>query len=151
IGYDDAFLVTLSGIERIGSKALRASLLSISNPRLAHGYFDQYNSRYLAAFKEGSQQVVWQYSLFDKGWTRLIFPFDIAAVDIAYFNIGGVRFYGSYFTQATRDGLSVRENPSRSQDVDITGTDVDSPIEARTGLILPAGPLHKTQMIQLEL
>jgi hypothetical protein len=151
IGYDDAFIVTLSGVERIGSKALRASLASISNPRTAYGYLDEYNSRYLVALKEGSQQVVWQYSLFDKGWTRLIFPFDVAAIDLSYFDIGGVRFYGSYLTQAVREGLSTRENPTRTQDVDLTGADVDAPIEARTGLIVPAGPLFKTQLIQLEL
>lgn len=151
LGYDDVFLLLLSGPKRIGSIALRDSIAQISNRRLATGYFDQFNSRYLLAFKEGSTQVVWQYSFFDEGWTRIRLPFDVVNIDMTFYELLGTTFFGAYFTQSITGGYSVRENPSLQRDVDTAGVATDSELEARTGLVMVKDNLHKVQTVEAQL
>jgi len=152
LSYDDVIIFTLDGPKRIGQPALRDSLKLITNPRLAYGYYDQYNSRYLVTFKEGSTQVVWAYSLIDQGWTKLQLPFDVVAIDRAYIpSTSGAATYGAYFTQAAVSGYSCRENPTRARDVDVNGVAVDSSIEIRTALILVDSPLRKTELVEVQL
>lgn len=151
LGYDDVYIFGIGEIRRIGTRALRDSLRLITNPRLAHGCLDQYNSRYLVAFKEGSTTVVWQYSFLDDGWTKLELPFDVVSIDKATFTLNSVRFNGVYFTMRSVDGYSSRENSSLAQDMDATGVVVDSSIEARTGLIIVGSPLRKTELIEVQL
>jgi len=151
LGYDDVYVVTLGDVKRIGTSALRNSVLAIANPRLATGYIDIYNSRYVLIFKEGSTQVIWVYSFVDSGWTRYTLPFDVAFVDFAFFKISGALYYGMYFTMSIAGGFSCRDNPTRTQDVDSTGADVDSPIEARTGLVLTDSALHKVQLVEVQM
>jgi len=151
ISYDDAIIFTLEGAKRIGSSALRDSLKQITNPRLATGYYDQYNSRYLVALKEGNTQVLWSYSFLDGGWTRLSFPFDIVSIDRAYLqSVGGVLTYTIYLTQAATSGFSCRENPARSKDVTVVGADTDSSLEIRTGFI-KLDPLRRVELIEAQL
>jgi len=150
VGYDDVVLVTLGEIKRLATKAVRNSLKAITNDRLAQGYYDSYNSRYIVAFKEGSTQVLWFYSFLDSGWTKISLPFDVVFMDRAYFNNGGATYYGSYFTMAIAGGFSARDNPSRTKDIDTTGADVDSSIEIRTGFIVASDPLRKTELIEVQ-
>jgi len=150
LGYDDVVLVTLGEIRRLATKAIRNSLKAITNDRLAQGYYDSYNSRYIVVFKEGSTQVLWFYSFLDSGWTKISLPFDVVFMDRAYFNNGGATYYGSYFTMAIAGGFSARDNPNRTKDIDVTGADIDSPIEIRTGFIIAGDPLRKTELIEAQ-
>lgn len=151
LGYDDVLIVTLGDIKRVGSIALRDSIGLMTNPRLAVGYMDKYNSRYLVAFKEGATQVVWQYSFFDEGWTKIKLPFELVHMDLAFFNVASVPFYGAYFTQKLQDGYSVRENPTLSRDVNTSAVAVDSELEARTGFVNVRDALHEIQLVQIQL
>lgn len=151
LGYDDVYIVTLGGAQRIGTVALRDSIAAITNPRLAVGYMDRYNARYIVSFKENGTQVNWQYGFLDKGWTRLKIPFEIVAIDTAFYNVAGAAFFGAYFTQKLSDGYSVRENPTYSRDVNAVAAAVDSEIEARTGMVVVRDALHEVQLIQIQL
>lgn len=151
LGYDDVYIVTLGGAQRIGSTALHESIKQMTSPRLAVGYMDRYNARYIVAFKEGATQVIWNYSFFDKGWTKLKLPFDVIAIDSAFYNVSSTGFFGAYFTQKVADGYSVRENPTLSQDVDTDGDPVDSTVEIRTGMVIVRDALHEVQLVQVQL
>src|SRR5207247_1792565 len=148
LGYDDVFVFSTGEIKRIGTQALRSSLKLITNQRLAYGYYDQPNSRYLVTFKEGSTTVVWQYSFLDGGWTKLMLPFDIVSIDRTFFNVSSVRFYGVYLTMRVAGGASYRENPTLATDIDSASADIDSSIEVRTGVILTGSPLRKTELVE---
>lgn len=151
ISYDDAILFTLSGIKRLGTSVLRDSLRAISNPRLAVGYYDAYNSRFLASWREGANNVLWTYSFLDDGWTRITLPFGVVNIDRAFMTVNGVRRYGIYYTMNTAGGFSCRENPSLVTDVDATGAVVDSGIEIRTGYVLTDSPLRRVELVEAQL
>jgi hypothetical protein len=147
---DDVIIFTLEGVKRIASVALRDALSQITNPRLACGYYDQYNSRYLLAFDQAGVQVLWIYSFLDGGWTSISLPFRVVGIDRAFLTVNGVLTYAVYYTQSASGGFSCRENPTRFQDVDVNGNNVDSPIEIRTGIVA-LHPLRKTMISEVQL
>lgn len=151
LGYDDVFVASLGDLKRIATKSLRDSLKTITNERLAQGYYDVNNSRYRVGFKEGSTQVIWDYSFLDGGWTKVALPFDVSFIDRAFYVVNGVTYYGDYFTMSVAGGFSSRDNPTRTQDIDITGADVDSFIEARTGIIVVDSALRKVEVVEAQL
>jgi hypothetical protein len=151
LGSDDVYVASLGDLKRVATKSLRDSLKKITNERLAQGYYDVNNMRYRVGFKEGSTQVIWDYSFLDSGWTKIVLPFDVSFIDRAFFVVNGVTYYGNYFTMSVAGGFSSRDNPTRTQDIDITGTDADSPIEARTGIIVIDSPLRKVEVVEAQL
>lgn len=151
LGNDDVYLVSLGDVKRLGTNALRDSIAKISNPRVATAYFDPNDSHYHLEFLENGVQVVWNYSFLDGGWTRTVLPFDIVFIDRAVYKVNGIWYRGNYFTMSKAGGFSCRDNPTRTQDVDITGANVDSKVEIRTGYILSDTPLRKTELIEVQL
>jgi len=151
LGYDDVYIIGISEIRRIGTRALRDSLRAITNQRLAYGFADQYNSRYIVTFKEGSTTVVWQYSFLDDGWTKLEFPFDIVSIDRTSYTLNSVHFSAAYLTMRSIGGYSSRENSSKTRDTDSAGVTVDSSLEARTGFIVVDSPLRKVKLVEVQL
>jgi len=151
LSYDDVIILTLGDAKRVATKALRDSLKKITNERLAQGYYDVNNARYIVGFKEGSTQVIWTYSFLDEGWTKISLPWDVVFVDRTFYVVNGVTYYGNYFTMAVVGGFSVRDNPSLTKDIDVMGVAIDSPFEIRTGFILADTPLRKIEVLEAQL
>ena len=165
LGYDDVYVVTLTGIQRIGLPALYSVFSSPSftewdttypsqsaatppTVALSWGYYDKLAKLYWLNIKNLGTYI---YSFDDQAWTRVTFPFEPWSIAQSYFRTAQGEFHGVYVTPDTfgagTAAYTTRQDPTRTQDVDGSGNNVDSPIEIRTAFISP-DPLRRVQLVE---
>jgi len=163
LGYDDVYIVTLGGIQRIGRQALDSVFLSPSFVALgstgiastlaaSYGYYDRWNQRYWLNIKGLGTFV---YSFDDKGWTQQVFSFEPWSIEHAYYQSGSGEFHGVYVTADTRvsaiSTLSLREDPTATSDADPFGFTVpQTTFNVWTGYVYVDSPLFKTEIVEMQ-
>lgn len=171
----DMLLVNHQQISSVGDLIIDELVRKIVTPRELFGGFNPLTLEYRLVVKEDN--AIWRYPMRSKGWTRDVYPFTPKTVsqvsrsvvgtvvidDLVGFiddlegtidELGATEVIqgGVYITQAGDGGMFVvREDPSSTQDVDDTGAAADSPIEIRTGMILPGSPIEKVEILEVQL
>ena len=177
LGTDDVYLISPDGPQSIGEAIKDRLFPNLRAAPLAFAGYDRFRKACRFAVMEGSQtglNVVWDYSIIDKSWTRLEYPFKIRSVSFTEYAKGfltadqltgtadsltgiadelGITGYdrGFNMVMAESSKLSVREDSTLSQDVSSAGAAIDSEIEIQTGVLHASGTGQKTQIQSLSL
>lgn len=174
-GTDNIYEVTLSGIQAIGT-AIRSELLNIIDPTKCWGLYNPLTRQYHLGVGETSNislDVDWVYSFVDKGWTRYEFPFSFRTFGYTRYTVSGSidsltgtidalvgiidllgqveNGEGMFIVGATAGKYILLLDTTRTQDVDLDGVGVDSPIALATGVIPVVSTLERTKLVQVEL
>lgn len=176
LGTDDVVMMKPEGVFPLGSP-IRDQLLGASlNVRRAIAGFEprmrEYRLYVPPLSDDNTESTVWRYQIDNHFWTHDTFPFQLrrmAFKDIlsytSYDDLVGTydqqtgpfdewgllnRDPNGIFAIEPSNGV-VRETLSNLTDVDGIGHTLGIPIEIRTGLVQPAGPLFRSQILMCEL
>lgn len=160
---DDILLVTQGGWQSLGEPIRRQFHSEVIDYKDLSSAYDPTRQEYRIA----NGQEVWRYSFIDKGWTKDTYPFTINNLSYVNYKTLGLTFdelVGTFdelegtFDELTRDFSDesmhfVANNVTTARE-SITSEDdfgVDSGLEARTGLLQADSPLHRTELIEVQL
>jgi len=168
---NDFYFVSHTGVTPVGTQIADRLRELITSPRDMWGTYDAYRNEYRCIIKEDS--AVWRYSFPDQGWTRDEYSFVPRTIEaVGRYTTGGLTIDelvgtidglvgtidelgggavirgGAYLTQPS---YVVREDTTRTQDVNTSGNAIDAPVEIQTGLILPKSPLERVEVAEVQL
>lgn len=175
LGYDDVYIVTLGGIQRIGLPGLASVFTSLGFTMLGSdsggvpstlatswGFYDRYNRRYWLSIPNVG---VYIYSFDDQGWTQISLSFIPTAIAQTYYQSVDSEFHGVYLVRnGATPTFTLQEDSTATVDDDLidAGPGSDFGIEVWSGIVrvddsggrrtadqaVDGSPLYKTQIIE---